>query len=207
MKKMSRKVTVVLVLVLCFAAHAQAADKPATVSTTTLRHQTSNLLRLEATTKNAAAKQAAATALCDLYVVLRSDSRYPESDMLQGDAAKLRRRLMSIARRREIQLGRQGIERPATITQRVETLIQESLSQPLAKDRTTNTRLGASAAGPFVDSGWELVELIERIIAPDFWDQRGGSGTVHYFAMRRILVVRATSDVHEQIKELLMALR
>lgn len=207
MDRMYRKVAIVLTLILCIAGNAQAADKPAPVSTTALRHQTSKLLRLEATTENGAAKEAAATALCDLYVVLHRDSRYSESDMLQGDAAKLRRRLMSIARRREIQLGRRGIERPATLTQQVETAIEESLSQQQPNDPTTNTRLGASAAGPFVDSGWELVELIERIIAPDFWDQRGGSGSVHYFAMRRILVVRATSDVHEQIKELLMALR
>lgn len=177
-------------------------------STTALRHQTRKLLRLESTEKDNTAKEAAATALCDLYVVIRSDDRYADSEMLQGDAAKLRRRLLSIARRREIQLGRKGIERPAILKGKVDSAIEASLSQhqPLSGE-TIQHRQGSQAAGPVIDGGWQLVELIERIIAPDFWDQRGGSGTVHYFAMRRILVVRATSDVHQQIIDLLDALR
>ena len=66
---------------------------------------------------------------------------------------------------------------------------------------------GAGAGGAIADSGWELVELIQRVVAPDFWDAQGGPGAIRYFAMRRVLVVRATTDVHEQIKDLLMALR
>ena len=57
------------------------------------------------------------------------------------------------------------------------------------------------------DTGWQLVELLQRVVAPDFWERQGGPGTIRYLAMRRVLVVRATSDVHEQIKDMLMALR
>lgn len=200
----------------------------AETSVTELRHQTSKQLRLESVAKEGPAKDDAATALCDLYVVLRSDPRFTESKMLQGDAAKVRRRLLTIARRREIQLGRSGIERPKNLSRQVEATISEAFSgqeQPAADTTplTQSTTAGGSIAdgsaagigfagsgaaiGMVGGGGWQLVELIQRIVAPDFWDQQGGKGTIHYFAMRRILVVRATSEVHEQVKELLTALR
>ena len=56
---------------------------------------------------------------------------------------------------------------------------------------------GAAAGGALPDTGWQLVELIQRVVAPDFWEPQGGPGVIRYFAMRRVLVVRATTDVHE----------
>ncbi len=83
------------------------------------------------------------------------------------------------------------------------SLSQDSLSSD--EQRATVCRAdwqAARSADP-----WQLVELIQRVVAPDLWDVQGGSGTIQYFAMRRVLVVRATTDVHEQIRDLLMALR
>ncbi|QEF98387.1 hypothetical protein Mal15_24390 [Stieleria maiorica] len=192
----------------------------AETSTTQLRQQTRKQLRLEATAASAQAQDDAAAALCDLYVVLRRDPRYGTSDMLQGDAAKVRKRLMTIARRREIQLGRKGIARPAALSMQVDSAIRAALVDQKSTDqeagdqksatpernevRTVNPVAGGGAAA---GAGWQLVELIERIVAPDFWESRGGVGSIQYFAMRRVLVVRATSDVHQQVKDLLMALR
>ena len=189
--------TVALVIAtgLLFDANAWAE-----VSTTTLRQQTRKQLRLESTAESEQLKDDAAAALCDLYVVLRSDPRYETSPMLQGDATKIRRRLLTVARRREIQLGRQGIERPQELSRQVDAAIEASESE--------NQAIGSAIAGGApAAGGWQLVELIERIVAPDFWEARGGVGSIHYFAMRRVLVVRATSDVHQQVKDLLMALR
>ncbi|WP_182868603.1 hypothetical protein [Stieleria mannarensis] len=190
------------------SAHAEA-------STTQLRQQTRKQLRLEATATPGLAKDDAAAALCDLYVVLRSDPRYGTSNMLQGDAVKVRKRLMTIARRRQIQLGREGIARPAALSLQVDSAIRAALADQELADQNTGTPErsevrtvnpvagGGAAAG----AGWQLVELIERIVAPDFWESRGGVGSIQYFAMRRVLVVRATSDVHQQVKDLLTALR
>lgn len=66
---------------------------------------------------------------------------------------------------------------------------------------------GNAAGNGMFDNGWDLVDLIQRIVQPDFWETKGGPGVMHYFAARKVLVVRATSDVHEQIKDLLIALR
>ena len=126
--------------------------------------------------------------------------------------------MLSIARRREIQLGRKGVARPENLSRQVETAIGDSLSEEerLSADSDRISHQGATgggsaaagaASGAVGGGGWQLVELIQRIVAPDFWDQQGGKGTIHYFAMRRILVVRATSDVHAQVKDLLTALR
>lgn len=200
-----------------------AAEPP---SLTLLIRETSALLKDEATAKSAAKKDAATAALCDMYVVLRRDQRYPTSTTLQGEAAKIRRRLLRVAKRRENELVRRGVERPSTLASDVDAAIDAAIKRAEgdASERKTSASgvssadassapVGRSrspqvgAAGGALDEGWRLVELIERVVAPDFWQSRGGPGAVHYFAMRKVLVVSATSDVHEQIKDLLRALR
>jgi hypothetical protein len=176
-----------------------AANEP--VSLTLLREQTRELLRQQATLPEGDAKDDATIALCDLYVVLRNDARYSTSEMLRGDATKIRRRLLSVARSREQALRRQGSEPSSELSKQIDSAIESALAGT-GDDRS----LGAAAAAPF-GNGWEIVELIQRIVDPDFWDSRGGPGSIKYFAMRRVLVVRATSDVHQQIKDLLTALR
>jgi hypothetical protein len=44
-----------------------------------------------------------------------------------------------------------------------------------------------------------LVDLIERTINPAFWDVVGGPGTIFYYAPLQCLVVRATTEVHENL--------
>ena len=175
---------------------------------TTLRHQTSETLRAEALAREGSRQDDAIAALCDLYVLLRRDERYSQSEMLQQDASKIRRRLLTIATRREAKLKREKTPRPSSLSADVDSAIQKALKAEPSKQGILGKLAfqgGAQAAGGF-DNGWQLVELIQRVVEPDFWDAAGGPGTVHYFAMRRVLVVRATSDVHEQIRELLLKL-
>jgi len=199
---------VTLVVVTSFPAKARSQDSENRPSLTDLRHQTSRLLRYHATRKNSPARNQAVVALCDLYVVLRSDSRYDGSRMLQGDAAKLRRRLIDVARRREAVLQRNRVPKPANLSATVDQALQQAKAQ--ADDDDSDRPLSdmprgfGGAAG---DVGWQLVELIQRVISPDFWDRQGGPGAIYYFAMRRVLVVRATTDVHQDVKDLLQALR
>jgi len=183
-------------------------------SLTRLGKTTRELLKNEATAElNTPSKDRAISALCDLYVILRRDPRYATSSMLQGDAVKVRRRLISVSKRRMNQLERSGIPKPpglsAAVDQAVRRAVQASLSQQEngdeSEDEEDTNRAFAPAA--LAASPWQLIELIQRVVAPDLWDVRGGSSTIQYFAMRRVLVVRATTEVHEQIRDLLMALR
>ncbi|MDB4353266.1 hypothetical protein N9Z64_00900 [bacterium] len=219
-------------------------------SMTLLGNEARALLRQEAVLKSGPEKHAAATALCDLYVVFRLDSRYSGSKMLQGDATRIRRRLISIAKRNEKQLKREGVARPPNLSSTVSSSIAAAITHYQSNNAQNNSHAahgdasenatgsrdgnqpansndsqsspdndrptgqnqakghaGAQAAGGVPDTGWELVELIQRIIAPDFWETRGGPGSIRYFAMRKVLVIRATTDVHEQVRDLLTALR
>jgi hypothetical protein len=51
------------------------------------------------------------------------------------------------------------------------------------------------------DAGQQLVELIQRTIAPSTWDVNGGPGAIYYWSPGRALVVRQTSDVHGDVAD------
>ena len=42
----------------------------------------------------------------------------------------------------------------------------------------------------------ELIALIQRTVAPETWDVLGGNGTIRYFDLYQVLVVRAPYHVH-----------
>ncbi len=184
----------------------QMSSQGAEPSLTTLRKQTQRLLKIEANTDDQEIKNSSAHALCDLYVVLRSDPRYATSPMLRGDAAQLRKRLMRISERHEMQLHRAQIPRPNDLDAKVNQALALIANKSLSDNRSETPPAGAGG-GAAADEAWQLIELIQRIIAPDFWQPQGGPGAIRYFAIKRALVVRATSDVHQQVRELLMALR
>lgn len=199
-----------------FHLPAAVADQP---TLSELHSKTKMLLRIEASAADQRQAIAAAETLCDWYVILRSDERYDSSKMLQSDAIQVRRRLIGIANRHQRSLRRGGVAKPEALSRRVDAAIEavmerdeSAAADTAAGDETPSSgglAVGVEGAGgaPLADEGWRLVELIQRVVAPDFWDTRGGPGSIRYFAIRRVLVVRATTDVHEQIKDLLMALR
>jgi general secretion pathway protein D len=53
----------------------------------------------------------------------------------------------------------------------------------------------------------ELMSLILSAVAPDSWESVGGVGTLQYFPLGMALVARQTAPVHEEIAQLLTALR
>lgn len=57
------------------------------------------------------------------------------------------------------------------------------------------------------DYGPALVDLIQRTIAPDSWDIRGGPGSIYYWRPGRAVVVRHTTEVHEAVEDALGQLR
>jgi hypothetical protein len=58
---------------------------------------------------------------------------------------------------------------------------------------------GDSAGGGEIANAVELIELIQNTIAPDTWDVNGGNGSISYFRLLKVLVVRQTGEVHHQI--------
>ena len=64
---------------------------------------------------------------------------------------------------------------------------------------------GAAAVPPTpaADYGEELADLIRTVIAPATWDTVGGDGAIQYWQPGHALVIRQTTEVHEQIGQLL----
>ena len=52
-----------------------------------------------------------------------------------------------------------------------------------------------------------LTQLVSQTVAPDTWDDVGGPGSIEIFRNGESLVVSQTTEVHEEIAELLAALR
>jgi hypothetical protein len=202
------------VVLICQIALGGGMLSAGQTSLTELRRITRQSLIREAMAESVSEKLDAAFELCDVYAILRNDSRYDNSAMLRGDAVKVRRRLLSIARREGIQLGRDGSKRPDGLDERVDralrAVVEPSSSQhssPVSSAADRGPLTEPSQGGGGNQAAWQLIELIERVTDADFWETRGGPGSIRYFAMRRVLVVRATSDVHQRIKDLLTALR
>jgi len=64
---------------------------------------------------------------------------------------------------------------------------------------------GAANAQPD-DYGQDLVDLIQRTIAPGTWDVNGGAGSAYYWHPGRAMIIMQTGEVHDQIADLLLQL-
>ena len=65
---------------------------------------------------------------------------------------------------------------------------------------------GRGGGGAFADFG-SLMSLIETTVVPDTWEALGGPSTMAPYPQNLSLVISTTSDVHDQIADLLESLR
>ncbi|TWU54611.1 Bacterial type II and III secretion system protein [Rubripirellula tenax] len=66
---------------------------------------------------------------------------------------------------------------------------------------------GGGAGGASFANFDSLIELIQTTVVPDTWDLLGGPSTMREYAQNLSLVISTTSDVHDQIADLLESLR
>ncbi len=165
--------------------------------------------------------------LCTLYLHIISDSRFSRSQVLQGYRGRIANRLRieqkPIKRnlKEESKFGSSSFDSEESNDRLVESIVDRNwrlLSH--ASGGAVPTMYHSSgmfgtpgyfwrgrAGGLIGDNGQELVDLIEAILHPDFWQPNGGVGTVYYYRPLRILVVRATTTVHEDLERFLEMLR
>ncbi|MEE2685352.1 MAG: hypothetical protein VYB09_03490 [Planctomycetota bacterium] len=72
---------------------------------------------------------------------------------------------------------------------------------------TMPTSVGNARGGAAMADFDSLIELITTTVEPDSWEDVGGAGTIKEFAGNLSLVISATQQVHEQIRDLLDQLR
>jgi hypothetical protein len=53
------------------------------------------------------------------------------------------------------------------------------------------------------DYGQDLLELIEKTIAPGTWASQGGPGRIYYWRNGRAMVVSQTQEAHEELADLI----
>jgi hypothetical protein len=186
------------------------------------QEQVRDTLRREATAESPGRRAAAIHDLAALYEEVASDQRLETSDTLSQLRIKLWSRLTAIKRDLERQIARDAKvankpNRSAEFTSPgEEDDAAEALAARLARMGYSFGGPGGLAAGNEAafgggaiggDWGPALVNLIERTIAPEKWDTAGGPFSIVYYAPLRVLVVRATGEVHGNVRGALGGLR
>jgi hypothetical protein len=182
-------------------------------------------LRREATAQSPGRRAAAIRDLAGLYEEISSDPRLATSDTLTEMRNKLWSRLTSIKRDLERQIAREAKEAAKGAPHQpqanspgevAENEAAQALAARLARITYALDGPGLLAAGNEAafgggavvgDWGPTLVNLIERTIAPEKWDTVGGPFSIMYYAPLKVLVVRATAEVHGDVGGLLGGLR
>ncbi len=166
-----------------------------------INRQLRGLLRREAIEKDRQDWEQVVLQLVELYGQITRDERLPTSGTLEGYRVKLRSRLLSVQKRLERELRDKGIDPRTALSPGAwaagagPTGGEESL----ASRGAANTAAPGSAGGAAMDYGLLLVDLIQRTIAPEFWDVNGGPGSIVYYRTWYALVVRATPPIHRRI--------
>jgi hypothetical protein len=172
------------------------------------------IMRKEATARTNRDRAAAIYELTFLYDQLKRDPRLENSETLTSYKNRLWGRLTKVKKELQREFGRDeeiGESASDVSPDEATAILAESMSlagyasggPALLLSQTSHARGG----GAIPDYGPGLVALIERTIAPSFWDVAGGPGTIVYYAPLRVLVVRATSEVHRNVGGVLGGLR
>ncbi len=154
--------------------------------------------RKEATAESEQDRAQAIVTLTVLYREVMMHPRFAESDTLKEYRAKVWSRLTKVKRDLEIQVARQEEDRRReALRDGREYVPADSLASAVGQAGGQGVR----------DHGQALIDLIERTIRPEFWENVGGPGSIVYFAPLHALVVRATAEVHQNVADVLGQLR
>ena len=184
------------------------------------------LFRRESQATSDADRATAIYEMTELYQEIRRDPRLDLSDTLTTYKAKLWSRLTRIKADINKHISRaarqQGKVKPQLPG--LSDLSEREQGHASLAAASTSGHLGMAGSalgGPasvfnqgsarggraIPDYGPSLVALIERTIAPEFWDTHGGPGSIVYYQPLMCLVVRATTEVHHAIGGATGALR
>lgn len=222
-----------LTLLFCGPLQGQRPASPSEVEQATLFETQADIKAFSKRLENASNDLELADATVDLgalYLRIVSDTRFPVSRVLQSQrgrvATKLQQacKLIKRAGNRDAPAASRYVnaaheestvgEMEAAIVDRQWQLAAHAVGGTGPMGYYASGMHGTSGylyrgrgGGIQDDNGDELVDLIRTIIHPDFWQINGGPGRAYYYQPLRIIVVRATMRVHEDITNLLERLR
>jgi len=131
----------------------------------------------------------------------------------EGLRQKVRGRLIHLARQIQTRLARErrlaGEKKPARVDLRGqnETLGQFGGGFGGMGGRGMGMGMGRGGNALVGDASQDLIDLIQRTIAPASWDVNGGPGSIYYFRPGHAMVISNTDEVHNQVGDVLDQLR
>ena len=126
-----------------------------------------------------------------------------ETQLTDGQRTRLRMKIRIRLKRVRKDLERQ-IRREQKKTDRKRP---SNMSATVLDSQSVTVDDAGAFGGAGRDFGQDLVELIQRTIAPETWDVNGGRGTIMYYAPLRVLVIRQTAKVHGRVGGVVGGLR
>ena len=210
-------ITLILCAGLALGAPASSAAKNSTDTKPDKRlaaeidRDISAALRREATAKTLQERGKAVEELCTLHHEITSDERFTTLDQMQQLRAKIWGRLIKIRGDLKKQLAKGGEPQLDDAQSEAAQYATSNLAGAMSlADFATGSPSGYFARGGASQTDYnaqQLIELIQKTISPDFWDVVGGPGTIFYYPQLQVLVVRATSEIHDDIGGVVGALR
>ncbi len=166
--------------------------------------------------------------LCMLFYEIRTDRRYATSETLQGYGRRVHYRLNEV-KKQIVKDSKNKSQAVDTRQSAVGSIDYDELDQETA-DEMYAVAVGISdqmqliswshgGAHRVVDSAGgyfggileanadDLIRLIENTIHPDTWETNGGINGIGYWSQSMVLVVRATTQVQEDLERFLNMLR
>lgn len=204
MPNIQRLTLTLIPLLLCTTTKGQIPEQK---SLNQYNQEVSKWMVAEATAKTSKHHEIAVVELARLYGELASDPRIRLSPTLNQYRVKVRARLMRVLRELELRLSRKLRPPDRSTSDRLQSTLQRHLEATSRSAGGAGAFLGPRAGANSPDYGPYLIALIQRTIAPEHWKLNGGPGTIVYYPPLRLLVVRATSEVHSQILDLNNKLR
>ena len=164
-----------------------------------IENSIASALQLESAARIPTQREAAVLRLTELYREIMTDPRVRTSPTLNNYRIKVRARLLKILKSLEYAARhktRDSYDRQSTS---LLDILQQHLKGSSNALGGANSMLQGNAVQGVRDYGPALVNLIKTTISPDFWDTNGGPGVIVYYPPLRLLVIRATSQIHYQI--------
>jgi type II secretory pathway component GspD/PulD (secretin) len=75
------------------------------------------------------------------------------------------------------------------------------------RERTRGVLQAPAGGGATAFAAQHLIDLIVTTISPETWRRNGGNGSISFYPNNPALVIRQTSEVHDEIQNLLRDLR
>ena len=134
-----------------------------------------------------------------------------ERDRLRALARVRLRQAAEVLAKQAARKPAQG-KNPATIQTPASTTLAQQLPGLGAGNGALgfgNVAGGAAPGGNAAEreSAQQLMDVITGSIQPESWEDYGGNGVIRYFALGHALVITATSDVHNNVGDLIRQLR